>query len=807
MDFDRGSTMAPATPSLFSSFKIDYDVNSEQAVRKTTQRLWPFSLVVAIVLLPFVVIAALTVVQISENDIKQWLPKGFEEAEKHDWFTQHFGVDEMIVASWPGCTEDDPRLQTFADRLRDQKMSDGSAIYDRILTGNQILTQIEEVGVNRSKAKDRVSGLFIGPDREQTCLLAFPTQRWAKDRSSVVENFYRTAESSIDVVAEDLKLGGPTVDGAAIDAESKKSLRQFIGLTVLTVFVLCWIRMRNLKLSLVVLGFSVYSAMLALAILYWTGGKMNLTMIMLPTLIFILTVSACVHLANYFHKAAVRGPIEKAAIEAVRGGGYPVALSAITTAVGMISLATSKIWPIKLFGIYSAAGLVASLPIVLIVLPATLHFLGPKFAFVNRPEPAKENKDGVSRHNSILVNWICRSHWMVTVPCGIGLVFLAIGSNRLEASVKIQDRFADRTKIIQDYLWLENNLGPLVPMEVIVRFDETNELSNWDRMRLVAHVEKGLKEHETINAAMSATLFRPSLAGGKNARALAHNRTAKRVWEKSMPEFEKAKLVAHDNGEQMWRISIRMAAMNELDYGDFVSIVNLKVQDQLSQLKAQKGVSALLTGSIPMMYKAQHQVLRDLLQSFLTAFVLISLVLIFVLRSIPAGLVAMVPNVFPPIVVFGAMGWLGWSIEIGSVMTASVALGIAVDDTIHFLTWYRRGMSNGLRRYGAIRFAFEHCSKAMIDTTLICGLGVACFMFSVFMPTVRFSRLLLVLLSVALIGDLLLLPAILAGPLGKLFRGKKASVSETPDDELSRTVPPPTAKSSRNGENLTQSVQ
>jgi predicted RND superfamily exporter protein len=130
--------------------------------------------------------------------------------------------------------------------------------------------------------------------------------------------------------------------------------------------------------------------------------------------------------------------------------------------------------------------------------------------------------------------------------------------------------------------------------------------------------------------------------------------------------------------------------------------------------------------------------------------------------------------------VFGAMGWLRLPVEIGTVMTASVALGIAVDDTIHFLTWYKRGMLENKTKMGAIRFAFEHCAKPMIDATLICGFGVAAFMFSDFMPTVRFSRLLFILLAAALIGDLFLLPAILAGPLGRFFRPRVKSEQSTP---------------------------
>lgn len=781
-------------------------VNPDPSVHNTTRRIWPLSILIAMVLLPFVVIAALTVVKVSENDIKQWLPKGFEEAEKHEWFTQHFGVDEMIVASWEGCHVDDPRLDQLAEKLREQKMSSGQAIYDRVLTGRELLTQVEDLGLSKKSARNRLLGIFLGPDGKQTCLLAFPSESCAKNRTAVVENLMRSAESSINLSGDDLRLGGPTVDGAAIDVESKNSLRQFIGWTVLTVFALCWFRMRNLTLALIVMGFSGYAALLALAILYWTGGKMNLTMIMLPTLTFILTVSACVHLANYFHKACQTGLAKNAAIEAVRGGGYPVALSSLTTAVGLISLATSQIWPIRLFGIYSAAGLVASLPLVLIVLPATLHALSKRFDFVGKTKSStgKVQLAQTSQPEQSLIGWISQRHWWITVPAAIGLLFLAVGVERLQASVKIQDRFASQTKIIQDYTWLEDHLGPLVPMEVIVRFDQTNEQSHWDRMRLIKRIERGLKRDELINASMSACMFAPFYRDKKTVKDVARKRTAMALWDDSLPQLSDSKLIVMSGNEQLWRISLRMSAMNDLDYGDFVDVVNQKVVEQLEN-ESEPGVSAVLTGSIPMMYKAQHQVLRDLMQSFLTAFILISLVLIFVLRSVSAGLVAMIPNVFPPIVVFGAMGWLNWSIEIGSVMTASVALGIAVDDTIHFLTWYQRGMKNGLRRLGSIRFAFEHCSKAMIDTTLICGLGVACFMFSVFMPTVRFSRLLLVLLSVALVGDLILLPAILASPLGKLFR-RRVSGSSKPEAESMERVPPPAANRSRNEKNLTQSI-
>ena len=137
--------------------------------------------------------------------------------------------------------------------------------------------------------------------------------------------------------------------------------------------------------------------------------------------------------------------------------------------------------------------------------------------------------------------------------------------------------------------------------------------------------------------------------------------------------------------------------------------------------------------------------------------------------------------------VFSAsLGWWGIAVDIGAMMTASVALGVAVDDTMHYLAWFRQGLDEGHDRKGAAMLAYERCATAMSQTTLIGGLGLAVFAFSTFTPTQRFGMLMLVLLFAALFGDLIFLPAMLTGPLGRFFdRGKKKKRRmPTPVDEL-----------------------
>ncbi len=196
-----------------------------------------------------------------------------------------------------------------------------------------------------------------------------------------------------------------------------------------------------------------------------------------------------------------------------------------------------------------------------------------------------------------------------------------------------------------------------------------------------------------------------------------------------------------------------------------------------------EAISAIYTGVVPVVYKAQRTLLVSLIESTGWAFGMIAVVMIFVVRSLRAGLLSMLPNVFPVVAVFGVMGWRGTAVDIGSMMTASVAMGVAVDDTIHFLTWFRRGLDQGLARKSAIMLAYRRVGLAMTQTTAIGGLGLSIFAFSTFTPTQRFGTLMLALLAAALIGDLIFLPALLASPLGRVF-SKKRSKTEPPTKVL-----------------------
>ena len=139
----------------------------------------------------------------------------------------------------------------------------------------------------------------------------------------------------------------------------------------------------------------------------------------------------------------------------------------------------------------------------------------------------------------------------------------------------------------------------------------------------------------------------------------------------------------------------------------------------------------------------------------------------------------MIPNLLPCLAVFGAMGWTNVRMDIGAMLTASVALGIAVDDTLHFLVAFRRRLAAGASRAEAVLFAYQHNGAAMIETSLICGLGLLVYAYSPFVPIARFAWLMFTMLSAALVGDLVVLPALLMSTLGRLFEPFQPRPSET----------------------------
>jgi predicted RND superfamily exporter protein len=924
---------------------------------------------------PLLIQGAHRAIRSNTNKVVDWLPKSFKETRELGWFRKHFVADQFVVVSWPGCTlgddplapdpkPDDPRIERLANFLvpkdaaaRHVAHSAHTKYFQAVTTARRTLNELtsKPSEVPYPQAVERLTGTLIGPDGKQTCVVVMLSDEAIKSFRVVVGRhvpngpapWHRQPGVLIEALRQcgidptTARLGGPPVENVAIDEEGDRTLARLASMSALLGLALAWWSLRSVRLTLIVFACGILSAAAGLAFVFWTGQTTDAVMMSMPSMLYVLAISGAVHLVNYYRDAVHEHGLEGAPERAIRHGWKPAFLCNVTTGIGLASLGTSDLEPIRKFGIYAACGVAIMLIFLFVFLPAALHFwpIRPKA----RKDEAHDHPDGQAglgegtiwfeQHWQRFGSMIIRNHAAVAVACLAFITVVGLGLTRVTTNIDLLKLFEDGVQVRRDYAWLEQNVGRLVPLEVVIEFPRDKQRSASDEVDAVeaAHTlsylqrlelvwltqqtidkELGPSGRNLVGPSLSPVTFAPPVPeASRDSWAMARRRVTDVKLEESEPALERSGYLRDDpaTGTELWRISLRAAAFADLDYGAFVSnvraviepvlaaqrlrekvlaqvasgrqnesiggakvflwardakstiqsksrvdeaeIYSAAVQDLLgtARLKmtaanvdlpslsdderrgaieylksfdcvavvgsvtdAELGlisdagvrvvdgrhvvrpedaealpahqseeITAVYTGVVPIVYKAQRALLENLIQSSFWSFVTITPLMMLVCRSIFGGAVVMLPNVLPVLVVFGGMGWLGVPVDIGSMMAASIALGVAVDDTIHYLTWYREGLIEFGDRRAAIISAYKRCAPPTLQAALISGLGLAVFAFSTFTPTQKLGWLMMTILLAGVVAELIMLPAILAGPLGKAFAlPKKKAPNQVP---------------------------
>ena len=751
-----------------------------------------------ILLTPLVIYGAIQAFTNVVNDPRDWLPEAFTETQDLHWFESQFMDGALLALSWEGCTVDDPNCTILAQKLsKPIELHDGS---QELLVRNVILASqaVEELGaepleLSRASALQRLKGWLVESDGERCMLLIILTQKGWKERGQLFEHLFDSVGTLTGLPADKIHLAGTAVDSIAIDQASKKYMNGMLTAAYILSFGIMYAVFRSLALTKIVFLDSYFCQQLSVALIYFSGAELDSVMLIVPTLVYVLAVSAGVHLVSYYRDALQVVPAEQATQTALSHAIVPCALSTLTTAVGLISLTVSVLVPVDKFAIFSAIGVVVSTLTLLLVIPSQLELAS------RLSKPAE--RFGKTGHLSGFFDGLLQTVQRLKLPIiAFTLGLLAMtgwGVTRLQSSAQLRDQFWPSNKVIQDYEWFENTIGPLVPVEIVLRMPQPSSdasLSLADRMRYVAVTHGLIEKEKEIGAVVSAASFGPKMKKRQRGpKAVSEERVLNQELEKNIERFEKIGMLRQTAEEQLWRFSARSYATRDIDYQGVLSSLREQLDAVTKKYTEQTGEQAnvVVCGGVPLVQKTQRQMLVDLREGFTMAVVLITIVFFalaisssfgslgdlsslqakatYIARRAAAACVAMIPNVLPCVAMFGTMGWAGVKMDIGSMLTACVALGIAVDDTLHFINWFYRAQANGATRVEAVRHAYHHCGTAMVRTTLICGLGLLVYAFSPFIPIVRFAWLMFAMLSAALIGDLLVLPALLLSRLGKLF--------------------------------------
>lgn len=745
-------------------------------------------LVYAACLLPAIAYGAQQILHTVRNSPFEWVPSAFAPRQQYEQFRDDFGSGEVLVVSWAGCTIDSPLLENVVANLRRSDLfrsTSGEPYVSEVISGQDAVRSLmaEPLELPRKEAIARLRGAIIGPDGATTCAVITLTPAGLRDRARVVEILTSGLSNNCRIPADDQHFAGPVIDGLTVDQASNDSLDHFAIPSAVAVFLVCWWWLRWLPGALVVLGVSVYCEAATMALIHWCGGEMSALLIVLPPLVQVVTASGGIHLINYYLVAVKSYDAESAAWGAVKIGWLPCTLSALTTAIGLGSLAVSQLSPVRMFGLYGALGVLLTFGVVLALVPGILSIWKPRgvarAATINL-------EDGTFQGYSPFWTWlsrrVARHHAAIVVGCLALMVGVGGGIQWLESSVHLSSMFGPDSRIIADYAWIEEHVSALVPLEVVVEFERDCPLSPTDRFFFVDRVQRELRGVEVVQGTTSCVNLMPDLPLENAAADPEVRRLIGTILPMAGPQFAAYHYLHESPERQDWRVTAFVSALAHIDYAELLGTIRERLAASGLGDQPAAGIAVRLTGVMPLVHEIQRALMRDLFVSFLSAFGIIFVVMTVVQAGIATAIVSMIPNFFPTVFMFGLLGWIGTPLDIGSVMTASIALGIAVDDVIHFLTFYRRSLARGLSRQEAVHATYQQCGFAMFVSSMVCGLGPLVFVLSDFLPTARFAWMMLLLLTVAVLGDLVLLPALVVGPLGKWFERQHAGLGG--DDSL-----------------------
>jgi predicted RND superfamily exporter protein len=746
------------------------------------RRFGPWITLALIAAAPWFAWASMRTMQSANNDVAKWLPPDTRETTEYATFRSQFVNDEFAIVSWDGLKLGDQRIEEFG-RLLVEPPESGEPLFASVQTGNQMLAEVMASPLNfsRETAIERLRGFAVGLDGEATLALVRLTEAGRAQREQVVQEMKHVLVDQLRIPEEKVRMAGSPVVSAAVDSESRNALATWVGLAMLVAFVMAFWALRSTMLVGMIFLLSTLAALIGLAQVWITGGSMNLVLVVMPILLGLLSLSAAVHLVNYYREESAHGDPDAALKGSIRKAFLPSFLSAATTAIGLGSLATSEIGPVRDFGIYAASGTMISFVLLFLWLPFGLDWWSRR----QRTKAVPTTHAEPPRWLASMADFVIARYRLVLALCAVLFIGCGLGTLYIDTTVKPTRFFQTSSDTYQDIHWVDTVIGPHVSLEVVLDFDQnTNSLSALERLDVVRRVEAAVAELPDVGNTMSAATFVPPdrifehEPGQRMSfrQIAAVNKLMSSLDNLDYFHEDQVERGAKDRGHQRYRVTARLEALNRVSYEQFTDQLRGKVEPVLAALADENsaGIRATYTGMDPVFFRAQRKLLEGLQSSFLTAFVLIGLVMCVLLRGPGAGLVSMLPNVFPAVFIFGTMGWLNlitgdMPVDVGSMMTASVAMGIAVDGTLHFLSWFRRGVTDGLSRVEAVRGAYLNCGNAMLQTALIAGLGQLVLGMSGFLPVSRFGIMMCLLLFAGVLADLLLTPALLVSPLGKLY--------------------------------------
>jgi predicted RND superfamily exporter protein len=453
-------------------------------------------------------------------------------------------------------------------------------------------------------------------------------------------------------------------------------------------------------------------------------------------------------------------------------------MTSLTTAAGLLSFSYAKLSAIAEMGLFAAAGVLLAVFYTIIMLPALLALVP-----IKRTGSAEKRSHLMDRVLLAFADFSTARPAPILMVTAMIFIFSLFYITRLEFSHNDVEYFPDDNRVKTDLIKIDRELKGALALEVIIDTGRENGVYDPEVMNridaLAGEIEKIHRTDLFVGKVISIVDILKETNQALNANhpdhyAIPQNRDAIAqqllLFENSGSE-DLEKIV--DSQFQKTRFTIKTPWVDAMIFEDFIE----EIQGLFNET-FKESADITISGLIALMARTIPATLQSMARSYVIAFVVIAVMMVVLVGSLKVGLLSMIPNLLPILLVMGLIGFSGLPLSINTLMIGSIAMGLVVDDTIHFMYNFRRYFmkTNDARR--AVRETLLSTGRALLITTLILSAGFFCIMFGTLKNFLHFGFFTGLTIILALLADFLVAPALLVFMIEK----NKISINKHPAD-------------------------
>ena len=538
----------------------------------------------------------------------------------------------------------------------------------------------------------------------------------------------------------------------------------FVGAALGITSLLFFFFFRSFRATMISMFVVIIGVMWSFGTLGLLNYEITVLTAIIPPLIIVIGIPNCIFLINkYQQEIKNHGNKAKSLQRVISKVGNATLMTNLTTAAGFGTFIFTDSKLLSEFGIVASLNIVFLFILCLIIIPIVYSYM---------PMPKEKHLAHLGKnYMAAFINWIentIRHHRVAVFSTAIGILVLGIiGIYQIKVSGSIIEDMPKKTGFYNDILFYEKEFDGVMPLEIVINTKRPKGALKSVTLKRIEELQETIIEIPELSKPVSiVNLVKYSKQAYYNGNPEFYELPTKQeeafilsYIKNSTQKGNENMLKSYvDSTGQYARITTFMRDIGT----DKMQKIEERLQDKINHIFPKERYEVSLTGKAYVFEKGTHYLIDNLVQSLLFAIVLISLLMAYMFRSFKMIIVSLLPNILPLVMTAGLMGFLGIPIKPSTILVFSIAFGISVDDTIHFLAKYRQELkANDWKIKRSVYSTLKEAGISMFYTSVVLFFGFSVFTLSDFGGTVALGGLVATTLLFAMLSNLILLPALL----------------------------------------------